>query len=59
MPPVGGAQALILPIWAILFNPVWAAGIELIFDGRYRAAVAKLTEADKLVPNLVDVKRQL
>src|SRR5438094_753547 len=26
---------------------------------RSRAAVAKLTEADKLVPNLVDVKRQL
>jgi S1-C subfamily serine protease/rhodanese-related sulfurtransferase len=41
------------------FNPVWAAGIELFFGGRYKAAVAKLEEANKLVPNLVDVKRTL
>ena len=38
------------------FNAVWAAAIELFFDGHYKASVAKLTEADKLVPNLVDVK---
>jgi S1-C subfamily serine protease/rhodanese-related sulfurtransferase len=41
------------------FNPVWAAGIELFFGGRYKAAVAKLEEANKLVPNLADVKRTL
>jgi rhodanese-related sulfurtransferase len=41
------------------FNPVWAAGIELFFDGRHKAAVAKLEEANRLVPNLVDVKRML
>jgi S1-C subfamily serine protease/rhodanese-related sulfurtransferase len=41
------------------FNTVWLSGIELFFDGRYRASVAKLTEADRLVPNLVDVKRTL
>jgi S1-C subfamily serine protease/rhodanese-related sulfurtransferase len=41
------------------FNPVWAAGIELFLGGRYKAAVAKLEEANKLVPNLVDVKRTL
>jgi rhodanese-related sulfurtransferase len=41
------------------FNPVWAAGIELFLSGRHKAAVAKMTEANKLVPNLVDVKRTL
>jgi S1-C subfamily serine protease/rhodanese-related sulfurtransferase len=41
------------------FNPVWAAGIELFLGGRYNAAVAKLEDANKLVPNLVDVKRTL
>jgi len=41
------------------FNPVWAAGIELFLGGRYKAAVAKLEDANKLVPNLVDVKRTL
>ena len=38
------------------FNPVWAAGIELLLAGRYKAAVAKLDEANRLVPNLTDVK---
>jgi rhodanese-related sulfurtransferase len=41
------------------FNPVWAAGIDHFFDQRYKAAVAKITEANKLVPNLADVKRTL
>src|SRR2546426_836517 len=41
------------------FNTVWFPAVELFFDGRYKASVAKLTEADKLVPNLVDVKRTL
>jgi rhodanese-related sulfurtransferase len=41
------------------FNPVWAAGIDLFFDQRYKAAAAKIAEANKLVPNLADVKRML
>jgi S1-C subfamily serine protease/rhodanese-related sulfurtransferase len=41
------------------FNPVWAAGIDHFFGQRYKAAVAKITEANKLVPNLADVKRTL
>jgi rhodanese-related sulfurtransferase len=42
-----------------MFNPVWTAGIELLRDERYTAAVAKLAEANALLPNLPDVKRQL
>src|SRR2546422_1185425 len=41
------------------FNPVWAAGIELLLDQRYKAAVGKISEANALVPNLPDVKRAL
>jgi rhodanese-related sulfurtransferase len=41
------------------FNTVWLPAVELFFEGRYKASVAKLTEADKLVPDLVDVKRTL
>ena len=41
------------------FNPVWAAGIDLFFDQRYKAAAAKIAEANTLVPNLADVKRML
>jgi rhodanese-related sulfurtransferase len=41
------------------FNPVWASGIDLFFDQRYKAAAAKITEANTLVPNLADVKRML
>jgi S1-C subfamily serine protease/rhodanese-related sulfurtransferase len=41
------------------FNPVWAAGIELLLAERYKAAVAKLSEANQLVPNLTDVKHLL
>jgi S1-C subfamily serine protease/rhodanese-related sulfurtransferase len=41
------------------FNPVWAAGIELLLGQRYRAAAAKLGEANALLPNLVDVRRAL
>ncbi len=41
------------------FNPVWAAGVELLRDERYKAAVAKLHEANALLPNLPDVKRAL
>ena len=41
------------------FNPVWAAGIDLFFDQRYTASLAKIAEANKLVPNLADVKRMM
>jgi len=41
------------------FNPVWAAGIEALLAQRYKMAVAKLTEANELVPNLTDVKHSL
>ncbi len=41
------------------FNPVWQAGIELLFGERYSAAVAKLGEVNALLPNLADVKRAL
>jgi S1-C subfamily serine protease/rhodanese-related sulfurtransferase len=41
------------------FNPVWAAGIDLFFDQRYKASLAKISEANKLVPKLADVKRMM
>jgi rhodanese-related sulfurtransferase len=39
------------------FNPVWRAGVELFLDGRFSAALAKVDEANALLPNLADVKR--
>jgi S1-C subfamily serine protease/rhodanese-related sulfurtransferase len=41
------------------FNPVWIEGIEALLAGRYSTAVAKLQEADRLLPGLADVKRLL
>jgi rhodanese-related sulfurtransferase len=41
------------------FNPVWASGVELLGQGRYKAAAAKLAEANALLPNLPNVKRAL
>jgi len=41
------------------FNAVWAAGIDLFFDQRYKASLAKIAEANKLVPDLADVKRMM
>jgi S1-C subfamily serine protease/rhodanese-related sulfurtransferase len=41
------------------FNPAWAAGIDLFFDQRYKASLAKFAEANKLVPGLADVKRMM
>jgi rhodanese-related sulfurtransferase len=41
------------------FNPVWASGVELLLGGRYKAAAARIAEANALVPNLADVKRTL
>jgi S1-C subfamily serine protease/rhodanese-related sulfurtransferase len=41
------------------FNGVWAAGVGLLFAERYSAALAKLQEANRLLPGLSDVKRLL
>jgi S1-C subfamily serine protease/rhodanese-related sulfurtransferase len=41
------------------FNPIWAAGIEAMFQQRYSTAVAKFAETNRIIPGLPDVKRQL
>lgn len=41
------------------FNTVWTAGVEALLSQRYKMALTKLTEANKLVPNLIDVKHAL
>lgn len=41
------------------FNPVWAGGVSDLLNERYRSAAAKFTEADRLLPGLVDVRRAL
>jgi S1-C subfamily serine protease/rhodanese-related sulfurtransferase len=41
------------------FNPLWAAGLDALFGERYALALEKLTEANRLLPNLADVKRAL
>jgi len=41
------------------FNPVWAAGLRDLFTDRFKAATATFAEANKLLPELVDVKRAL
>jgi len=41
------------------FNPVWAAGLDALFRERYSTAAARIGEADRLLPNLTDVKRAL
>lgn len=41
------------------FNPVWTAGLELLRTDRYKAAAAKLAEANALLPNLTDVKKAM
>lgn len=41
------------------FNPVLAAGLDALFSDRYPMAVAKLREANTLLPDLPDVKRAL
>jgi len=41
------------------FNAVWAAGIEAFLTGSYSTAVAKIGEANALLPGLTDVKRLL
>jgi rhodanese-related sulfurtransferase len=41
------------------FNPVWKAGLELLRDQHYAAAVSKFGVVNALLPDLVDVKRAL
>ncbi|MGH7391090.1 MAG: trypsin-like peptidase domain-containing protein [Candidatus Rokuibacteriota bacterium] len=41
------------------FTEVWTAGLDLLFKERYKGAAAKLAEANAMLPNLADVKRQL
>ncbi|MGH2670833.1 MAG: trypsin-like peptidase domain-containing protein, partial [bacterium] len=41
------------------FNPIWASGVEALFAQRFSTAVGKLAEANRLIPNLSDVKRAL
>ncbi len=42
-----------------VFNPVWAAGISDLQDERFKSAAGKFAEANRLLPDLVDVKRAL
>ena len=41
------------------FNDAWQAGLDALFAERYATAVARLSEANALLPNLADVKRTL
>lgn len=41
------------------FSEVWAAGLSALFGERHAVALQRLTEANELQPNLVDVKRAL
>jgi S1-C subfamily serine protease/rhodanese-related sulfurtransferase len=41
------------------FNDAWQAGISALFNERYATAVTHLSEANRLLPNLADVKRTL
>ncbi len=41
------------------FNEIWMSGLDAFFAERYSTAVARLTEANRLIPNLPDVKRTM
>ncbi len=41
------------------FNDVWRAGLNALFADRYSTAVARIGEANALLPDLADVKRTL
>ena len=41
------------------FHDLWAEGLGHLFRERYAAAAAKIAEANRLLPNLPDVKRAL
>jgi S1-C subfamily serine protease/rhodanese-related sulfurtransferase len=41
------------------FSTVWAEGIEALFAQRFSTAVSRFAEANRMLPNLPDVKRAL
>ncbi len=41
------------------FSQAWNAGLAAFFTERYATAVTRITEANRMLPNLVDVKRTL
>jgi len=41
------------------FNPVWYGGLRAFFSDDWKGALQKFEQADKLLPNLPDVKRML
>ncbi|MBI1847755.1 MAG: trypsin-like peptidase domain-containing protein, partial [Candidatus Rokubacteria bacterium] len=41
------------------FNIEWAAGLDLLFRERFSAAAVKIEQANRLTPDLPDVKREL
>lgn len=41
------------------FNPVWHGGLRAFFTDDWKGAVQKFEQADRLLPNLTDVKRML
>jgi S1-C subfamily serine protease/rhodanese-related sulfurtransferase len=41
------------------FDPVWYAGLRAFFGDEYKGAVQRFEAADRLLPNLPDVKRML
>jgi S1-C subfamily serine protease/rhodanese-related sulfurtransferase len=41
------------------FDPVWFAGLRAFFGDDFKGAVQRFEEADRLLPNLPDVKRML
>jgi rhodanese-related sulfurtransferase len=41
------------------FNPIWIAGIEALFSQRFSTAVSRFAEANRMIPNLPEVKRAL
>jgi S1-C subfamily serine protease/rhodanese-related sulfurtransferase len=41
------------------FNPIWIAGIEALFAQRFSTAVSRFAEANRLIPNMPEVKRAL
>jgi S1-C subfamily serine protease/rhodanese-related sulfurtransferase len=41
------------------FNKVWAGGLDALFEERFSTAAARLAEANRLLPDLPDVKKAL
>lgn len=41
------------------FSPVWTAGLEAFFAERYSTALGRFAEANRLLPDLVDVRKAM